>query len=588
MTQQLLPRSPESPSGFNNGSAEHANQLEQAWSHPDVALHQDLTTTFLGTRYNNGYPIYQDTHDTIVPQVGIIVRYTQSSSGYTGVEVHGLENTKVAALNIDASGANTLWKNPGAHDDGYVALTSDTGNMGRSSALKIEDWAQQNFGNPGAQLGIVRVTDASDSHRYFAVGADFQGQPDWWHVSGKVIEVFPNFDEGALALAAARKMIPASSSTAEISEKHTVNVDVNLITEFKDAFRHATPDVFILHAPEGTAERAKKFTSAGVGLMKAMTERQPSIFNGLEKDLDELGRRARLVGGQEKRDVTSGTFIDSLRDPLGARVTYLKNIKDMIDSGNARNDDAHYYTFFAEQLFSILEQSIADKNVMLDASNASMQKLEHLLKMDREQGQDAVKRRAEVLRGTFMDPERANDVAQEHHLAVGGTVSIDLNATPLLNPNQTYEAFYEHGRTDSLGLSSRERGYRQNTIAILAVEGRHYALIDTREANGFIGGYLLSKTGNNYYKGEDKARSPFMLLQLSGTIDPMYGESVDQWMYNFSRSFDAKTQKVKDITEPPAELYGAYGTRGVELEMPDDHTVLIRSSSEPAVVSTAR
>lgn len=588
MTQHLIPRSPETPPDISSSSAEYANAIDQNWGHPDMALYQDLSTIFLGTRYENGRPKYHDNRDIMIPLAGLVVRYTQSSAGYTGIEAQGLEGNSVAALNIDASGPNTLWTKPEENGNGRVTLTSNYGNMGRASALKIEDWAQQNFGNPGAQLGIVRVTDATERRRYFAVGADFQGKPDNWRVSGRVLEVFPNFDEGALALAATRKMLAVSTSAAETSEKPNVRVDADVVAAFKDAFCHATPDVFILHAPEGTAERAKMLTSVGVGLMKAMTERQPSIFNGLEKDLDELGRRARLVGGQEKRDVTSGTFIDSLRDPLGARVTYLENIKHMIDTSIPRDDVAHKFSFFAEQLFSILEQSIADKNVMLDASNASMQMLEHLLKTDREQGDDAVKRRAEILRGTLMDPECANDVAQEHHLAVSDTVSIDLNATPLLNPNQTYEAFYERGRTDSLGLSSRERGYGQSTVAVLTVEGRGYALIDTREAGGFIGSYLISKTGNHYSKGEDKARPPVMLLQLSGKIDPMYGESVTQWAYNFSRPFDAKTQKVMDTSEPPTQPYGAYGTRGVELEMPNDHTVLIRSTTEPVTVRTAQ
>jgi len=587
MNHSLVPRSPETPPEHLGSTPEAAHELEQAWSHSETSLHQALGTLHLGVTQQNGFPHYHDEQDVLVPNAGIVARFSQSSGGYTGIEVRALGDETVEALNIDASGAGTLWKAPEEHRHGYATLSSDSGNMGGSSKLKAEDWARHNFGNPGAQVGIVRVTTSDGNRRFFAVGADFQGRPDSWRVSGKILELSPNFDEGVLALEAARKALPVGASAAETS-RNDYEINPTLIKSYKDAFRHATPDVFVLHAPEGTTERAKQFSSAGLDLMIAMTEQQPDIFDGLEKQLDELGRRVRLVGGQEKRDITSGSFLDSLRDPLSARLTYLRNLKKMVDTSYSRPDEAYQYAFFAEQLFNVLEPAIDSREVRVDGNSAAMQQLQQLLEADAEKSSKEAENRAEVLQGSYMDPEHSEDITEERVLELGDATTIDLNAAPLLSKKQTYEAFNNTSHTDGSNFSTRERGYRGKTVAMLKIGDQTYAVVDARKSHEYFEGILSSKTGNHYSVGDERDKPPFILLQLSGKVDPMYGESVRGWTPFTNPAYDHKTQKILDITQPGAERYGQYGARGAVLEMPDDHTVLVRSTSETVTVTTAR
>ncbi|MDO8265654.1 MAG: hypothetical protein Q7T41_01775 [Candidatus Saccharibacteria bacterium] len=136
--------------------------------------------------WNNGY---KDEHTQPVPDAGFSFKVSQASYGYTGISAEAMEGHRVDALDVDVNTGEYSWKGPRNHSD-EVTVSSDRGKM---QEVKPEDWGLVNLGKTGGRAGIIRVTSKVDGNvRYYALGADFQGEPDNWRVTGSLVEVTPN------------------------------------------------------------------------------------------------------------------------------------------------------------------------------------------------------------------------------------------------------------------------------------------------------------------------------------------------------------------------------------------------------------
>ena len=136
-----------------------------------------------GTPYH-----YRDAVDTHLPYDGFSVRVAQGSQGATVLSAIAAQGYEVAAAEFDAEG-ELQWraKSPG-RENLVIAAGSGNWSLGR---LETRDYSA--LGNPGQYWGVLRLTaQASGAVRYYAVGADFEGEPDNWRVRGTVLEVAPN------------------------------------------------------------------------------------------------------------------------------------------------------------------------------------------------------------------------------------------------------------------------------------------------------------------------------------------------------------------------------------------------------------
>ncbi len=170
----------------------HGNDQEQ-WARPETGLSTELAVVHLGrkvdsTGWNAGF---QDMFETPVPDAGIAFGVYQTSYGGTGIKAKALKGYRVEAAEIDPETQQVTWQQPVRDLDDQVTVASDRGNLSDSS-LFDEKWGQGNTGNPGTRAGIVRVTGPDAQVKYFALGANFEGEPDDWQVAGGIIEVKPH------------------------------------------------------------------------------------------------------------------------------------------------------------------------------------------------------------------------------------------------------------------------------------------------------------------------------------------------------------------------------------------------------------
>lgn len=177
----------------------------QAWAPTGEAVVPVVYGVHLGSKIEKGgwNAGFIDESDTPVPDAGLIFRVEQASYGYTGIAAKPLPGYKLEALDMSPQATKVNWVSD-EDTGGCVRVAADWGKM---SDVPAENWAETNLGIPGGKAGVVRVTDPSNKVRYFVLGADFQGEPDNWRVTGMMTEVEP----AQTALPTDRTALPANS-----------------------------------------------------------------------------------------------------------------------------------------------------------------------------------------------------------------------------------------------------------------------------------------------------------------------------------------------------------------------------------------
>lgn len=176
---------------------------ETQWTAPENGLQKQLAGVHLGNQLGpDGWSAgHKDRSETVVADAGITFVVSQASHGPTFVDAKALPGYKVEAAALDDETGHITWEKP-RDEEGEVRIASDRGNM---MDTPFEDWATANLGNPGARAGVVRVTDPENHTKYYALGAQFEGEPDNWQVLGGIIEVQP---QPAQALPGTRGELP--------------------------------------------------------------------------------------------------------------------------------------------------------------------------------------------------------------------------------------------------------------------------------------------------------------------------------------------------------------------------------------------
>lgn len=509
------------------------SEIEPAWESPSTALEVHLPGVFLGNivDHDGWLQAHKDRHEQPVVEAGIGFVVSQSSAGGTYLWAKAMTGYQVEALNPDASSRRSMWR--AAPEGEEVSVDSDWGKIG---SLKADEsfLGMKNVGNPGVRSGIIRVTDPEGGQRHYFMGAEFSGRDNDWRVTGAMREVWPN-EQMQLAVtprALSGKVLDPGLISHELEA--TVPIDAMTVDALTTAFEHATPDVWILHAEPASATAAEKFSHVVLNLLTTIAKQQPEILDGTEEQVDELGRRARLINrGTQERG-----FLKSLASDEENRVSYLESVDSTIAVIEANSGNAHSFTFFTKQALDILKTAFR-QGIKFDLRQSSslVTDIEEIVQADVEQNKAAQSKRAEVLRGSILDSEVHPEGLAYRSAIPGQKVEIDLDAKPpLLTPEQTFEAFYYDGQTDS--GSARTEGYRQSTLAIIEIGGKRHALIDARFYDSFLGprrrekGSMGSgrttKTGNHYYKGE-RDDSQFKLLEISNDpVDQRYGVRVSE------------------------------------------------------------
>ena len=193
MTNALVPFSPQNLSAF---PAPANIELAAGDSSPTMwtpAEGTDITPVISGAYlgaivdsmgWNAGHV---DEVKAPVPEAGFTVIAEQASYGFTGVSARALVGFTVEALTVNKDTQQTNWVKPSAVDKNVRV----NGNWGRMQEVDPKLWGETNLGNPGTQTGIVKVTDIAGKAKYYALGANFEGEPDGWIVRGAVTEVYP-------------------------------------------------------------------------------------------------------------------------------------------------------------------------------------------------------------------------------------------------------------------------------------------------------------------------------------------------------------------------------------------------------------
>ncbi len=155
-----------------------------------VAKGSDILPIAAGVHLGKrGHGQFVDESQTPVPDAGITFSVVQASQGYTGIKASALPGYIVEALDTDPEATEVRWIPAG---DSEVTVAYDRGN-GLKTPFEQRNTA--NIGNPGGKAGIIRVTGSTGEVKYYALGADFQGRPDDWRVTGLMTEVQPRQPE---------------------------------------------------------------------------------------------------------------------------------------------------------------------------------------------------------------------------------------------------------------------------------------------------------------------------------------------------------------------------------------------------------
>jgi hypothetical protein len=534
-----------------NMPAEVNNQIEASWVSPATALQLELPGAYLGVKTSAGgwNAGYKDDHQEIVDEAGLIFVVSQSSFGGTYLSAKAVEGHTVEALNPDASSARSMWRGVSEHNQ-KVSVDADTGKMG--SVSSHANWANINFGNPGSRSGIVRVTDPQGKQRYYLMGADFQGRPDSWRVTGSLTEIIPN---AQLELQMAPRQLTAGTLDPNLvsleTQSGTSPISSITIDKLATAFVNATRGIESQSASYESAEAAEDFSDLTLNLLIDIAKRQPDILEGSEHAVDELGRRARLIT-TGRRD--SG-FLDSLATEEENRVNYLEAIKDSIDPYQSSSDTAHSFQFFTQQALDILQTSFS-RGVQFNLENESSiaRLLQQLITADQERTAAQQAKRAEILRETVMDPQWTKQGVEYRAATPGEKIEIDLNSSsPLLTGEQTYQAFYDPEQTES--SRTFKAGFSEPAIAILEISGSRFVLLDARNAKP------------QYQRdGWD-----FKLLQITDwREDSLRGIQVIASDLRFGGYYNQDIHVIEDHVKPKATGYLAENDTDVTIEFDQD------------------
>lgn len=524
------------------------SKVPSIWMQQDGGVLHAFNGVYLGRIVgNDGWVAgYKDSAEQLIPDVGIILGVRQGSAGSTSVYARSLEDCIVETLNPDASTRETMWV---GQSEESVDINTDPGNLGRVGFRAGDEWATKNFGNPGTRQGIIRVTSQDGEVRYFVVGADFKGEPDGWFVSGALMEVVPD-----TVLQLGVENVPLVPSPEDTSRRDVYEgedtldmrrLDLRTITALQTAYKHATTDVWILHAPDHAVEATSSFAQHTVQLLTELGRSNPYIFEGTGKMVDELGRRARLIS-----DSQPGTFgfLHEIRDNNSARVKYLEAVGSLVASSPASSETGHRFVFFTDQAFTILERVLSRHAVFLDAASPVYSAITNIIELDHLATEEAKHRRSVVLKETILDPEFSNATVETAMVEPGQQITMDIDfLNPLLTREQVYQAFYHSKSTGGNSSSSVIEGYSMPAIATLEVNGKQYLLVDAR-GRSFNGGHS-SKTGNFSTTGWRDDENPLRLLQITGEADSLYGERVLEDSVPLYGEGDWRTFSLRDLTQ---------------------------------------
>ena len=164
-------------------------KLPAIWEISEQAPVKHLPGVHLGRRigkdgWNAGFV---DRSETPLPDLGFTFGVAQASYGYTGIFAKPIGDHKIESLQINSETGSIHWIGPTDAQD-EVTVTSDWGSL--SETAWQETIAGANFGLVGGRMGIIRVTDGVEP-RYYALGANFEGEPDDWRVTGSLVEIVP-------------------------------------------------------------------------------------------------------------------------------------------------------------------------------------------------------------------------------------------------------------------------------------------------------------------------------------------------------------------------------------------------------------
>lgn len=130
---------------------------------------------------------YCDAVDTHLPEGGFSVRVAQGSHGPATLSAVALDGFELTAAETNAAG-ELQWRPKDPFREDLVIAASD-GNF-EADRVGLQDYAD--IGSPGRYWGVLRAThESSGQVRYYALIADFAGEPDNWRVRGAVFEVTP-------------------------------------------------------------------------------------------------------------------------------------------------------------------------------------------------------------------------------------------------------------------------------------------------------------------------------------------------------------------------------------------------------------
>lgn len=158
---------------------------------PGVEVARPFNGVFLGATPNrNGWgQTHRDSAETPTPD-GFTFGISQNSAGFTGTYARPTEGHTLEALRVDEVTGLPIWESTIPELEDMVRVSADYGRLVTEPETPWKDNIREGFGNPGAQVGIIRVTGPDGAVKYFAMGAEFEGREDAWRVEGSYAEVF--------------------------------------------------------------------------------------------------------------------------------------------------------------------------------------------------------------------------------------------------------------------------------------------------------------------------------------------------------------------------------------------------------------
>lgn len=110
----------------------------------------------------------------------------RNTAGLIYIEAQPEGDNVVEAFSIDEETGLPVWLPTDPILDNGVRVSDDYGKLVTDDDIlqKWKDDVNINLGNPGGQVGVIRVTSPDGNVRYFAMGANFDGREKAWRVNG--------------------------------------------------------------------------------------------------------------------------------------------------------------------------------------------------------------------------------------------------------------------------------------------------------------------------------------------------------------------------------------------------------------------